>query len=300
MIREDIPQIASVLKNADLRLILISVLLYLGTTLLLSWRMQMIFVAAGAPIRWIESCNLTFIGFFFNNFLPTSVGGDIVKAMSAQRITGQSVKAVTCVLMDRIFGLFTFILIPSVSLIFFLKGVGNPVVPVIVYSFLVVSIFCFFLLFNRDLARRFGIVETILNKFKLGEKARKLYDGLHAFRHHKLLIAQAMLLSVVSQMAGIFVLYLMAVALGAQCSVIYFFMLVPVVSLLSMLPSLNGLGIRESGYIYFLKPYIGKEYAVAIGILGLGLLLLTSVIGGLIYLFRHEYHVQFKKAASSS
>jgi hypothetical protein len=91
----------------------------------------------------------------------------------------------------------------------------------------------------------------------------------------------------------------MAMALGSRAPLVYFYLLVPVVNLLSMLPSLNGLGIREGAYIYFLKPYIGREYAAAISILGLGLLLLVSLIGGLIYLIRHDYHIQFKKAARS-
>jgi hypothetical protein len=63
-----------------------------------------------------------------------------------------------------------------------------------------------------------------------------------------------------------------------------------------MLPSLNGLGIREGAFIYFLTPYMGKEYAAALGILWLGLLILLSVIGGAIYLIRHDYHIRFKEA----
>ena len=67
----------------------------------------------------------------------------------------------------------------------------------------------------------------------------------------------------------------------------------PVVQLISMTPSLGGLGIRESAYVYFLKNYIGAEKALAIGILYFGLLFLVSVIGGIIYLLRPDYHIRF-------
>ena len=297
LVREDIPQIGSALKNIDKPLLALAVVVAISTLFILSKRLQMIFGAEDVTIKFWAAVNLTFIGYFFNNFLPTSVGGDIVKVMCGARITGKPEKAVTAVLMDRIFGLFTFVLIPSISLLFFLKQINNPAVPTIIYTFLGVSILCFFLLFNRNIARKFSFIESFLNRFNLGKKARKVYDGLHNFKNHKGIIGEAMLLSIVGQSINIFALYLMAMALGVKANIIYFYLLVPVVHLLSMLPSLNGLGIREGAYTYFLSPYVGRENAVALGVLWLGLLLLLSLIGGIIYMFRHDYHVQFKKAA---
>ena len=194
LMRDDVPAIALALKNINRPLFLASALLFLGTVPVLAKRLQIIFEAEGVPIRFRESSSLTFVGYFFNNFLPTSVGGDIVKALCAARVTRHPVKSVTSVLMDRIFGLFTFIIIPSVSLLFYLKKTGNPAVPVLVYSFLGVSVFCFFLLFNRNLARCFRFVETLLNFFHLGEKVRKIYDGLHGFKHRRTVMAKAMVL----------------------------------------------------------------------------------------------------------
>ena len=300
MIRKDIPTILQTLQNVNRPLFIFAVLVFLSTVAVLARRLKLIFAAEELALSLSQACNLTFIGYFFNNFLPTSVGGDIVKAMCAARITGNPVKSVTSVLMDRIFGLFTFILIPSISL-FFMRGSMNPRVPVLVYSFLGFSIFCFFLLFHRGVARYFHFVERALNLFKLGTKVRQIYDGLHNFRNHKFVIAQAMLLSVLGQCVSIVALYLMALALGAPRNIlVYFFLLIPVVHLISMLPSLNGLGIREMAYVYFLKNYIGTERAAALGILWLAVLILLSLIGGMIYLFRPDYHVRFKQAVTQA
>ena len=298
-VRDDIPTILNTLKNVNRPLFFLAVAIFFSTVLILAKRLQLIFAAEDVKISLGATCNLTFIGYFFNNFLPTSVGGDIVKAMCASRITGQPVKSVTSVLMDRIFGLFTFILIPSVSL-FFVSEM-NPKVRIVVYSFLAFSIFCFFLLFNRSLARRFHFIEKLLNRIRLGTKVRRIYDGLHNFRNHRGVIVRAMGLSILGQSVSLFVIYLMGVALGApRESLPYFFLLIPVVHLISMLPSLNGLGIREVAYVYFLKNHIGTEKAAAVGILWLAILIFLSLIGGLIYLFRHEYNIQFKKAVSKA
>lgn len=294
LMRDNIPQILAALKGLDPRMLFISVAVFLSTIVILARRLQLIFAAEDISVSLVETVNLTFIGYFFNNFLPTSVGGDIVKAMSAARITGHPVKSVTSVLMDRIFGLFTFIVIPSISFIFFLKGNENPTVPVLIYSFLAVSVFSFFLLFNRGVARRLGFIEVVLNRFRLGEKLRKVYDGLHNFKNHKAVMGQAMLLSIIGQSVSILTLYLMALALGAKTSLVYFYLLIPVVHLISMLPSLNGLGIREGAYVYFLAPHIGAHNAAAIGVLWLGLLFFLSLIGGVIYALGDKYHVSFK------
>ena len=300
VMRDDIPLILHTLRHMNHAIVSASALVFLSSVWFLARRLQLIFDVKGLPIGLSEAINLTLVGNFFNNFLPTSVGGDIVKAMCAARVTKNTVSSITGVLMDRLFGLFTFILIPSVTLFFYMKKIGNWMVPVVVYSLLFFSTLCFILIFNRGVARRFHFIEKLLSRFDLGKKIRQVYDGLHMFRNHPQAIAGAMGLSIVGQSVSILVLYTMALALGANAPLIYFFLLVPLVHLVSMLPSLNGLGIREGAYVYFLAPYIGREYAAALSILWLGLLLLLSISGGLIYLVRQDYHIRFKEMTVSA
>jgi len=296
LVRDDIPLIAQVLKKAHRGMMAVSVLVFFLAVGVMARRLVLMFAVKGIPLSLGEACQLTLVGYFFNNFLPTSVGGDIVKAMCAARITKNTVKSVTGVLMDRIFGLFTFILIPSLTLVFFIKQIDNPMVPIVVYTLLGLSGVSFFLIFNRAAARNFRFLQDFLDRFGLGRKIREVYEGLHDFKNHTKAVFFAMALSAVGQSVSIFVLYLMGIALGLKISALYFFLLVPVVHLVSMLPSLNGLGIREGAFVYFLTPYTGKEYAAALGILWLGLLIFLSVVGGAIYLIRHDYHIRFKEA----
>lgn len=300
LVRGDVPKILAVLRGMDLVLASAALALFLSTAAVMGRRLQLIFRAESIRTGFRTCCALTFVGYFFNNFLPTSVGGDIVKAMSAARLTGEPVKSVTSVLMDRIFGLFTFVLIPAASVLFVIRRMPDPRVPATIYGALIFALACFLLLFNRNVARRFAFIESILNRVGLGPKVRRLYDGLHDFRHRKKLIAHALALSILGQSISILSLYLLALALGAQANPVYFFLLVPVVHLMSMMPSLGGLGVREWAYIIFLSPYIGREVATALGLLWFALLLVMSVIGGLIYLVRHDYHVRWKEAGAVS
>jgi uncharacterized membrane protein YbhN (UPF0104 family) len=56
--------------------------------------------------------------------------------------------------------------------------------------------------------------------------------------------------------------------------------MVPLVWAVSMLPSLNGLGVREGAFVYFFKGYIGPEKAFAVSLLWLGMIMMNSLIGG--------------------
>ncbi|MBU0605702.1 MAG: hypothetical protein KKH77_05390, partial [Candidatus Omnitrophica bacterium] len=58
---------------------------------------------------------------------------------------------------------------------------------------------------------------------------------------------------------------------------------------------INGLGVREGSMVMFFGPLIGKEQALAISILMLMLLLITSVIGGVIYALSPQFKMKLKE-----
>lgn len=294
--REDIPAVLQSLRSIDKPLFLIAIALFFSTFWVLSRRFQLILAASSTPLKFSDCLNLTFIGMFFNNFLPTSVGGDVVKALSAARLTHDKVKSVTSVLMDRIFGLFTFVLVPAFTYLFYLKQSQNSKVPVIIYSLLALSILAFILIFNKRWAKNLKAFEKIIH-VKIVDTIKKIYNGLHNFKHHRWMMAQSLILSVLGQSINIFVCYLITVALGSRASFVYFFILIPVVHLMSMIPSLGGLGVREYAYVHFMTPIVGKENAFALGILWLFLLFMASLAGGLIYLVKANYHVHVRQAA---
>ena len=67
----------------------------------------------------------------------------------------------------------------------------------------------------------------------------------------------------------------------------YYFIFHPLVTVLSAVPiSMNGLGIREAGYVWFLQQQgVDVDTATAFGILWFSVLLASSLAGGLVYLW---------------
>ena len=294
LMRKDIPNIAGTLSSANPVYLATGVALYAVSVLLLALRLRLIYGVQDTPISFRAAAEITFVGFFFNNFLPTAVGGDLVKAYCGGRITGERMKSFTSVLTDRLMGLFMFILIPSVT-VFFLMDKLDPRIPVAIFAVLAGALAGAIFIFNRGIARRFGFLMGLFKRLNISDKVVMIYDGLHHFKNHKSTVALILGLSTCGQLLSIGSVYCFIRALSVGIDPFYVILLTPIVSLMSMLPSINGLGVREGAFVYFFKSLIGLPQASALAILYLFLLLLMSLVGGVVYLFRHEYHFRLRE-----
>jgi uncharacterized protein (TIRG00374 family) len=88
---------------------LLAFALALPSTLLTFVRWYILVRAVELPFRLIDAFRLGFIGLFFNNFMPGSVGGDVIKAAVLAREQDRRTVAVATVLMDRAIALWALI-----------------------------------------------------------------------------------------------------------------------------------------------------------------------------------------------
>ena len=75
-------------RAASLPLLAGALAVYLGSMLLVAWRWQLLLRADGVRVSLLRLTRYYLIGFFFNNFLPSSIGGDVARVMYAARQTG--------------------------------------------------------------------------------------------------------------------------------------------------------------------------------------------------------------------
>jgi hypothetical protein len=95
------------------------------------------------------------------------------------------------------------------------------------------------------------------------------------------------LLSVLVQLANVVLVWFLGLAIGVPVPAVYYLILVPLVSLLTLLPiSLNGMGIREWTTALFLAQLgVGQGEALCLALLWFLVLTAVSLVGGLVYLF---------------
>ncbi|MBL7069783.1 MAG: flippase-like domain-containing protein [Candidatus Omnitrophica bacterium] len=288
--RDSLSQIIGAIAELDILIVISTIFLFFLTIFIMAYRFKTILWAKGLLLRFSEVLNLTFIGYFFNNFLPTAVGGDVVKAYYAYKKTDDKLNSFISVFMDRFMGFLSLFILAGASLIFSYRYVkSKPLITSLTIAVLFTLVLTLTLFFNRRLARLFLPLLPLVRRLNLKEKIERVYNNINAFRENRGLIAQTLLLSIAAQLVGFFIIYILIKGMGSFISLKMVLLLMPLVYIISMLPSINGLGIRESAIYFLFGPYVGYKTAFALSLVWLFMLFLVSVAGGVAYLFGGHY-----------
>lgn len=177
------------------------------------------------------------IGSFFNTFLPGTIGGDAVKTYYLYKEINSGSMSLSSVFMDRYIGFLSLMFIALCSFVFGFKYLSGTFIewllPAIILGFIIASVMLFGL--------------------RLGKKIKLVRDFYDYFDHHKnqrSLIVKTFFLSIIIQTMSLFSMYVIALGLGQQAPIIYYFIFFPVITVVSTLPiSISGLGVREAAFV---------------------------------------------------
>jgi len=279
-------EMMDVFRSAEPAGLGLALLVYLATVVLISWRWRVLLSSQKVDISFGRLVRLYFIGFFFNNFLPTSIGGDIYRVLGAGRYSGRRATVAASVLVERLMGM----LAVSVLAILAALAVVHPdqagTVRVLTLGFGVVMLTLMIVFFHR---RTFGLVERIIRRVSLwGLEAKllRLYEALDLFKRRRSALIVVFFLSLAYQLLIVLFSFLVGRALGLGVPLRYFVLCVPFTVIISLVPiSINGLGVRESGYVFLLDNIVtSSSQAVSLSLLIYALSLLASVVGGIAYI----------------
>ena len=291
MMRDKLGRIANALINANLAYLLLGFLVYVFAVVIMGLRLQKVLSVQGVGLSAKESVFLCFLGFFFNNFLPTSIGGDVVKAYYAGKKSNKKASAFSGVFMDRLFAMLPFTFLPACALLFAHDKISNPhIIYVIIFLFIATSVILFILL-NEKTAKKFRFILRPVRGKRVYDKITGVYASLNVYKHHAGVLLVTFLFSIISQSLFIISVFIWGLSLGVNyVGLGVYFIMVPIIGVVSMIPSINGLGIREAGAVYLLKSYMGADTAFALSMIILASLIGLSLIGGAIYMFKKEIY----------
>lgn len=292
LMRGSVGEVFSAIKKIHKWTLLLSFLFCIFGFLLLSMRLKFIMAAQQLHIKFKDVVSLTFTGLFFSNFLPTSVGGDLAKAYYASRATGKKLPSVACVVFDRLLGTFTLMLMVMIAYIFVKEAPHNRSIITFLVIGGITSVSVSLILFSRRIAKRVPLLSPLLRKFKVEEKMKNLYTVIYNYKKHPALILNAIFMSFALQISMFYAVYLLTKGFNYSIPLKTVFLFMPIISTLSMAPSINGIGVRESAFVLLFGPVMSKEGAFALGILWFGLNFIISLMGGIIYLFDKQYRIK--------
>ena len=274
--RTDFAEVMAAFRRADLRLIGLALLLIpLGYLASVSrWRLLLRSQGGDAPYSFLVQSLMT--GIFFNNLLPSTIGGDAVRAWDTSRAGVSRATAVAIVVVDRFVGLLALVLFAAVGLL--VSGRLTERIPELtawVFGGAAVLAALAGLLFLPS--RRAATLGRRLPE--------KVSAALFAFQGKGRALAGAFAWSLVLQGLVVVNVWVLARALRVPIPLPYFFLIMPVALFAMMVPiSINGVGVRESTYAFFFAAFgVGAAAGVAVGWLDYGLLLLQALAGGVVY-----------------
>jgi hypothetical protein len=249
-----------------------------GGLVLSAFRWRILLAAAGVPLGLGRAIRLYLVGYFFNFFLPTTVGGDVARAMGAGKGTPLPVVAGS-ILVERLVG-FGSLLAVGIVASFAVESLAVARRVLLVGAAVFAGATALLFLVRPPATRRddpWGSVLAGLSRTALEVRAYGFRPGA---------LAAAAVLSLGWQAALVAANAALSSALGGVAPVRSLLALVPVVQAVTMIPvSFGGLGVREMGYEFFFRE-AGLEpgAAVALGVGFLGVTVALALKGGLVYL----------------
>ena len=213
------------------------------------------------------------IGMYFNLLLPTSVGGDVMRAWYLDGGSGRKLASFAAVLLDRINGLIVLIAMACAAV-----ALSPERLPAwITWSVWGIGASALVGLASLPLLVRLEVLPQGRR-----QQLQTMVQALHARRP----LVEATLWSAVVQIANVLFVWLIGLALSIDVPPAYYFIFVPMVSLLTLLPiSVNGMGVREGGVALFLVPFgVPQSTAVTLAFLWFAVFAVGGLLGGVVYL----------------
>jgi len=249
-----------------------------------------------------QAIRLTWIGIFFNNFVPGQTGGDLIKAYYIAKNSPQKrLTAVLTVITDRVIGLSALIIVSLVTVTLFFQRFYQ--IAITLWLGLIVGCMFAIILMNRSVRRKLGL-SALIKKLpdKVSAQIYNLDTAIRQYHAHKKGVLVWWLLSIVNHIINMLGIYALSRSINMGVPAVEFLAIVPVIFIVSAIPiAPNGWGIGEALFGNLFGQY-GASYlpntanaeqimstrGVALSILFRIMSMCLSLIGGLFLLTSKE------------
>jgi uncharacterized protein (TIRG00374 family) len=279
----DVEKTSRVLRSADLKYIVLAFLVFNFINIFLFIRWTVFIKALGLQAPLASLVRYYLIGLFGNLFLPSAIGGDVIKILGLCQYTAQKAKVVASVLLDRLSGFAGMVVVAVLAFTLGYKLINDPTLAFSILAMAVVSSLLATVLFHEGL---YSWCSNVFQKFpRIKNGLMQVHYDVALLKDRRDAIYQAIGLSCLSQTTLVFVFFLLAKALHQDVALLCFFVFVPLICVASSLPSIGGLGVREAGAAYLLaKVGVASGVAVSLSLMTFVFMVAVGIVGGLIFL----------------
>jgi glycosyltransferase 2 family protein len=280
--RFDLRVIGATLQQTDPVWLLVGFILVNASVVLRAYRWLLLIRGLHAQVPFRRLVELYYVGSFFNVFLPSGFGGDVVRVLEVSRDIPAEIATGT-VIVDRMTGLMMLFALALLSLPFRPPDFPPQLLRIIVTLSVGGLIAGFVLLDGRLLLRiSHKLPQNLMssgNGFLLNVTRAVEECGWRA-------IGGAMLVSLLFNLLQAVWWTTSAYALGLVVPFGYMLLVVPILSLALLIPSIGGLGVREFlAPVLFSGAGLTPEEAIALTLLVFLLERVSGLLGGPVYIY---------------
>jgi uncharacterized membrane protein YbhN (UPF0104 family) len=273
-----------------------ALVLYTLMVLASAWRWGVLLTAQDIrlPFRTLTSSFL--VATFFNNFLPSNIGGDVVRVADTAPAAGSRTLATTVVLLDRGLGLLGLVLIAAIGATTGSGLVsGGPIGPAMLWlGFCAAAVIATPALFRPHAFARLLSPLRALHPTWVDVRIARLTGALSRFGQAPRALAACFMGAVLVQ--AVLVGFYLAIAHSMRIPIGFteLAVIVPISFIVQMVPlSMNGFGIREATFgFYFGRLGLPLESALLVSFMGAALIMLFSLSGAVAYMGRNRRMAQ--------
>jgi uncharacterized protein (TIRG00374 family) len=279
--------VAGAAAIADWRPVGAAVLLVLADRALMAWRWVALLRAIEPLPRpaFRPLMRIFFVSTFVGTFLPASVGGDAVRSYGLTRLHVDAADAVASVVMDRLLGIASILLMALVGLLLVRTLASNPAIWAGLALAGSLCAAAMVLVFSPDGAGAAMRAAMGLPFHTVRDAASRLLSAIRKYASHSRELVLVLACSVLVQLLRVAQAYLLGRGLGIEAPATVYLAFVPLILLVMLLPvTFNGLGTSQAAFVWFFaQAGVQAPAAFALSLLFVALGMVGNLPGAALY-----------------
>jgi uncharacterized protein (TIRG00374 family) len=269
--------------------LVLALIAYAGQQMIGVWRWDRLLRAQHVEVAKRTLTESIWVSMFFNNFLPSNIGGDVVRIRDTATAAGSKTLATTVVLVDRALGLTALLVVAATgAFAAWLTGVYVPGARWLWLASVALVGAAILVIAMPDFVGHLLAPVRALNRPWLTERAQRLEEAVMRFGKAPSVLAGAFGAALVVQISIVAFYLLTAKGLSVPLPMLLGAVLIPVSLAVQMAPiSINGFGVREAVFAFFFRRFgLPPDAAVALSLVSTGMVMGLSLVGGLLFVKR--------------
>ncbi|MBU0481257.1 MAG: flippase-like domain-containing protein [Proteobacteria bacterium] len=283
------PGLISCLSGFQLLPFLAALGLQFLTVYLTAWRWRLLMFVQGIVLDARSVVRLSFLGEFFNNFLPGAMGGDVVKAYYVMQHSGRKGAALVSIFANRFAGLLAMVILSLLVLAVCLFRDQAEVTalrqPAFSIVFISVAIGAVMFVALNERFNNSAMLRWLITRLPFSRQLEVLRAAMHLHRKMDGLLAPVVIYSLLIVLAFVLSVMFIGLSLGINLHWYQYFLYMPLIMMITAVPiTPGGVGVMEELFLYFFSSAGDPQKILAMALLYRLTLIVTGLPGGVVFL----------------